>query len=315
MTTNTKELLNVFLNAKSESTRKTYIDRILAIKKLVYYEPDNLSFLEDHNKIIKFIDTSDTKSATKALSYIALSVVTALIGATNKDIYHNKMMEFKNINMKERQDNIINEEIKEHWATSEELKKMYYEMPETTPEEIQDKAILSLYILQPPLRNDYAKIKILNRSPRKENFENYIVVTKSKIEFCINQHKTADNYGAISLNYDDNHHPEIYRILKKWLEHNKTNYLFIRESTQRTLNENDMTKKIPLIFEKHIKKHITIQLLRQIYETEEQNKESYINGTLKDRIAVHEQLKHSHGVAMEYRKLIKKNSPKKETII
>ena len=142
-----------------------------------------------------------------------------------------------------------------------------------------------------------------------------MIVQKNKIEFCINQHKTADNYGAISLNYDKTHHSEIYRILKKWFEHNKTNFLFIRLSTMRALNENDMSKLIPSIFEKYLKKHITIQLLRQIYETEEQNKESYINGSMKDRKEVHDKLKHSTAVAMEYRKIVNKKKTSKKNII
>jgi len=300
-----KNELTKVLKDKSEITRKTYIDRIASIKKLIEYDNDDLDFLKNDKKIIKFIDNSELKLSTKKINYISLAVITSLLNLENKQNYYDKMMEYKIKNNDERQDNEISNEISQNWASFEDLKKMYEKMPEDTQEEIQEKAIISLYVLQPPLRNDYAKIKILSRSPRKET-NNYMIVKNNKIEFCINQHKTADNFGEISLNYDNSHHPEIYRILKKWFEHNKTNYLFIRISTQRALNENDLSKLIPEIFEKNIKKHITIQLLRQIYETEEQNKKSYIDGSMKDRKEVHDKLKHSSNVAMEYRKIINK---------
>jgi hypothetical protein len=300
-----KNELTKVLKDKSEITRKTYIDRIVSIKKLIEYDNDDLDFLKNDKKIIKFIDNSELKLSTKKINYISLAVITSLLNLENKQNYYDKMMEYKIKNNDERQENEISNEISQNWASFEDLKKMYEKMPEETAEEIQDKAIISLYVLQPPLRNDYAKIKVLSRSPRKET-DNYMVVKNNKIEFCINQHKTADNFGEISLNYDASHHAEIYRILKKWFEHNKTNYLFIRISTQRALNENDLSKIIPDIFERHIKKHITIQLLRQIYETEEQNKKSYIDGSMKDRKEVHDKLKHSSNVAMEYRKIINK---------
>jgi hypothetical protein len=300
-----KNDLTKVLKDKSEITRKTYIDRIASIKKLIEYDNDDLDFLKNDKKIIKFIDNSELKLSTKKINYISLAVITSLLNLENKQNYYDKMMEYKTKNNDERQENEISNEISQNWASFENLKKMYEKMPEETAEEIQEKALISLYVLQPPLRNDYAKIKVLSRSPRKET-DNYMVVKNNKIEFCINQHKTADNFGEISLNYDASHHTEIYRILKKWFKHNKTNYLFIRISTQRALNENDLSKIIPEIFEKNIKKHITIQLLRQIYETEEQNKESYINGSMKDRKEVHDKLKHSSNVAMEYRKIINK---------
>jgi hypothetical protein len=302
-----KKQLTEVLKDKSDMTKKTYIDRISSIKRLVEYDPDDLEFLKNDKKIIKFIDNEDLKLSTKKLNYISLSVVSGLLNLPSQDIFYKKMMEFKDKNNDERQDNKIDIEIKKHWATHEELKTMYESMPEETPEEIQEKAIIALYVLQPPLRNDYAKIKILSREPRTET-ENYMVVQKKKIIFNLNKYKTADHFGSISLNYDENNYPEIFRILKKWFEHNKGNYLFIRLSTQRALNEIDMTKYIPSIFEKHINKHITIQLLRQIYETEEQNKEDYINGSMKDRKKVHDKLLHSSTVAQEYRKLINKKN-------
>jgi hypothetical protein len=309
-----KNELIALLKDKSDITRKTYIDRIASIKKLIEYDKDDLNFLKNDKKIIKFIDNSELKLSTKKINYISLAVITALQDAENKTNYYNKMMEYKIKNNDERQENEVSNEISKNWASYDDLKKMYEKMPEETAEEIQEKALIALYVLQPPLRNDYAKIKVMNRSPRTET-NNYMIVQKNKIEFCINQHKTADNFGAISLNYDNNHHQEIYRILKKWFEHNKTNYLFIKISTQRALNENDLSKLIPAIFEKNIKKHITIQLLRQIFETEEQNKESYINGSMKDRKEVHDKLKHSSNVAMEYRKIINKKKTSVKNII
>jgi hypothetical protein len=157
-----KELITI-LKDKSEITKKTYIDRISSIKKLIEYENDDLKFLENDKKIIKFIDNSELKLSTKKINYISLSVITALLKLDNQKIYYNKMMEYKIKNNDERQENEISNEIVLNWSSFDDLKKMYNNMPEETIEEIQDKALIALYVLQPPLRNDYAKIKILSR--------------------------------------------------------------------------------------------------------------------------------------------------------
>jgi len=308
--------LENLLEDKSEQTKKTYISRIVSIKKLIDYKPDDLKFIDESKKIIKFIDTDDDlKLSTKKLNYIALSVISELLNLKSKNTYHEKMMEFKNKNNTERKNNLITDEIKQHWATFDELREMYFKMPEETDDDIQNKLIIALYVLQPPLRNDYANIRLFNRMARLDA-GNHMIIKKNKIELIINEHKTKEQFGSVSINYDVKTTPEIYRILNKWLDINDTKYLLIRTSTRRALTENDLSHLIPQIFEKYINKHITIQLLRQIYETELQSSKEYNEMSMNEKDEIHKKLLHGSAVAQEYKKLNakKRNSKEKKEV-
>ena len=299
--------LKEYFKDKSDMTSKTYISRIRAVKDLIEYNNDDLKFLENGKKIIKAIELSDWKTSSKKITYTALVLISKILKLEDNKIYYDKMIEYKEQNEKEINENIINEEVKKNWATIEEMKDMIKKMPEETPEQIQEKLIISLYVLMPPLRNDYAKIKVFNRGIR--NYEgNYLLNLKNKIEFVLQEYKTADKYGTIKYVYDNKNNPELFRLFKKHFEDNQTNYLLIKyNDTRRALNEKELSALIPTIFKKYLNKHITIQLLRLIYETELQTDDKYKNLSNNQREVLHKELLHSSGVALQYRKINAKN--------
>ncbi len=302
-----KELEELFKD-KSDMTRKTYISRIIAVKNLLEYVKDDLEFLKNGKKVIKAIEISDWKTSSKKITYTSLVLLSKLLNLEDNKLYYEKMIEYKEKNEDEINENKINEEVNKNWATLDELRDMYIKMPEDKPEDIQDKLLIALYIFMPPLRNDYAKVRVFNRGIRKYE-GNYILNLKNKVEFILQEYKTSDKYGTIRYVYDDKTQPELYRMFKKHFEHNDTNYLLIKyNDTRRALNDKDISKLIPSIFEKYLNKHITIQLLRVIYETELQQDEKYLNLSNKQRNEKHKELLHSTGVALQYRKInTKKN--------
>jgi len=304
---NFKKDLEEVLKEKSDMTQKSYISRISALKKLIEYEKDDLEFLKNDKKIIKFIDNSDLKSSSKKLTYIALAVISELMKLENKKKYYDKMLEYKDINNKERNDNIISDEVTKNWATMDEIRSMFEKMPENTPEETQEKLIIGLYVLMPPLRNDFVKVRVFSRDVRKYE-GNYILNKKNKIDFYLSEYKTANKYGTVIYTFTPKINPELYRLFKKHFENNNSNYLFVKfNDDQKIINDKMMSKLIPTIFEKYLNKHITIQLLRLIYETELQQDDKYLKMSNNEREKLHRELLHSTGVAQEYRKINTKN--------
>lgn len=138
-------------------------------------------------------------------------------------------------------------------------KDVYYLMKakpeEITPKEInliQDYVLLSLYVLIPPRRSlDYIELK--QRDFNKES-DNYIDMTKNKLIF--NQYKTSKFYKTQEVTLPQ----DLKRILKKWSEINKNEYVLI-DTKNKKLNQVQLNQRLNKIFDSKI----SVNALRHSY--------------------------------------------------
>ena len=131
----------------------------------------------------------------------------------------------------------------------------------------QDYLLLGLFTLQPPTRNDYADMLVMNRKEynklndtKKEESNFYIKDTKGKSSFIYNEYKTKKKYGKIERPVG----AELERIINAWLKINDTGYLLITKSGT-PLTPNGITKHLTRIFKKEVGKNISSSMLRHIY--------------------------------------------------
>lgn len=124
----------------------------------------------------------------------------------------------------------------------------------------------SLYTLLPPVRNDYADMKIItfkeyNKLENKKS--NYLVIAgKTKKFFSFGAYKTSDVYGVKIVQI-----PSILnKIINKWLEHNKTGFFLINKQ-KKALSDNGLTKLLNKTFE-DTNKNIGSTIIRHIYLSE-----------------------------------------------
>ena len=94
---------------------------------------------------------------------------------------------------------------------------------------IQQHLILKLYTVIPPLRNDYAMIKVYHS--KEVSGENYINIKNSQI--ILNDYKTSKTYGEKKIDIPQN----ILKLIKRWIDITGNEYLLIN-----IRDENPMTK-------------------------------------------------------------------------
>lgn len=136
-----------------------------------------------------------------------------------------------------------------------DLKNMFYDMPEGNEEEIRNKLLISLYVLQPPLNIPLSGI-VLNLKKPLVDINNYFILRNKSWVFHIN--KTGEKK---IIKYNKIHNPEIYRLLKLSYEKNERLYLFNLNNNEI----NDLFKKITKININNIPSLIAYDLINSPY--------------------------------------------------
>jgi hypothetical protein len=302
--------LNELLSDKSEITRKNYIQKIMILKNKFFPNIDKLDFLKNDKDIIDNVNKSTYGTATKKAFFIALYVIADKLNLENKKKYYDEMISKKNENNEERKENTIKVNKMNDYESMKKLRSILKDMPETSFEDIRNKLLISLYVLKPPLRNDFENVLIVNKKPVDSNF-NYIVKDKDVFKFYLNKYKTVSKYGTKIITYSKQDDPIIYDLLKKLKAFN-TKYL-ISDKFYNPLNDKEISSLVIKIFKKYLNKHITINMIRQIYESELIQSEKYKNMSLKEKEVEHEKLGHSFYTAnQDYNKINLKNNDEKE---
>lgn len=299
----TFEEVEASLKNKTPSTQKTYINTIKLIKKKFFNSGLNdFSYIRDDGEaLVKQIRESITyKTASKKTFLIALRVISDELDLKNKKMYENEMLKYRDENKDERELNLIPEDKKKNYDTLTNLKKIFKLMKEDTEEEIRDKLLISLYLLKPPLRNDFEKVKILKKEPVEKI--NFIIKQCSVYIFYLREYKTAKIYGEQQIIYSKTDDPLIFKLLNKMLKF-KNMYLFTNEDGE-PMTDKQISAKVISLFKKYLNKHITINTLRQIYETAQINDPLYASLSFKDKKNIHEKLGHSFTTAhSDYNKI------------
>ena len=288
----TFEDVEASLKNKTPVTQKAYIANVKNIKNQYFKSPINdYSFIrDDGEKLINLINESiKYKPATKKSFLISLHSISRGLNAKTEDIFYKEMMRYKKIVQDNTSENIITDEKKENYDTMENLKKILKKMKEETFVEVRDKLLISLYLLKPPLRNDFEGVKIL----KKETYDkiNYIIKQCSVYLFYFNNYKTANTYGEKVILYSKEKDPLIYKLLGKLLKY-KYEFLFTNEKGEQ-MSDKTISARVPLLFEKYLNKHITINTIRHIYESEFIQSPEYGKMSVSEKQNKHEELQHN----------------------
>jgi len=244
---------------------------------------DSLDYLNDTENIIKKINE---KKLTTQRNYVS-AVLTAL--SCRKDIDDNDeiMLIYKDHlkNLNDKYDEFIESHEKtqsqvDNWCSLIELddiRKKYkkrirnekFIKKETlTTEEKQylsNYIIVSLYTLLPPVRVDYAPMRILYDINEDDNETNYLYIkSRNHKEFILNEYKTHRKYGKKIIEIPT----ELNSVINLYLKFHKLENSFLFNNKGSYMTSVDLTKQIPKAFGEYSKKNITLNLLRHIYISE-----------------------------------------------
>ena len=187
---------------------------------------------------------------------------------TRDDIYkivkhyakeHDDTEHLQELDENERQNYIQYDELYERVNT---LMSEYNESP--TLKNIRRLIILALYVLHPPIRNDYYNMKIIYNVEDDDKKNNFLLITDdyTNMDIIINQDKVINLHGPVYIPIEN---PLLKRIIKTYIKFyiNKSIYLF------ENPNRSPYTKRqIQYIINKMFDhKVLTIYNLRSAYIT------------------------------------------------
>jgi len=280
----------------SDFTKNTYERSFVTIRKGLGIE-SGLEFLKDSKKVIDWISSSKYATNSRKVFYIA--IVSTLKKA---ELYPEAWLEYKaKMDELNRSVNIASEE---QTLTEKESEK-FVEWPLVlkTLEDIQadvsdlasfqDYLIVSLYTLMPPVRLDYAEMKIAKDEPEKPEC-NYLIMNKNPY-FLLTQYKTAKKYGAERLPIPK----KLLTIIEEWLTMNDSDDFLISPNSNKPMPPWELGQTIIRVFKKHLDKDVGVNVLRHSYDTWLRRNEM----SLKDSKKLAKAMLHSVGMSQLYRRI------------
>jgi len=157
---------------------------------------------------------------------------------------------------------------------------------------LQRYLVSSLYTLQPPVRLDFANMKIIRDIKDDDDETNFIYVKGRNSKFFIfNDFKNVSSKGKQRQKVN----PKLNKVLNLWLKHNTSNNFLIGKGG-KPVSPNSLGKMITRIFDIKDKK-ITLNLIRHIYVSEHIDLEQK-----KKEAQIAESMMHSNDMQTEYAK-------------
>jgi hypothetical protein len=284
-------MLDIFniLKDKSDITRKTYISKLNIIKKRYFPETEDFEFIKKPLEVIKKLNQDKLSDCTKKLFFASLFAVSSI------EDYRKEMISLGSKITEETKDNKVKESKKGNYITYKELKSI---MDKVSIDDIIDRLLIGLYVLQPPLRNDYHGVELLEKNkPEKERKKgNYIVMRPKSWMLYLNEFKNVDVFGPQVYKYSKKFNCDLYNLLKLSFELMPRKYLIVRPSGV-PCTDVDISKRIPQITKKYLNTELTINDIRKIYETNLINSPRYKSLSLKLKEQEHHKLLHSFTTA------------------
>ena len=237
----------------TDSSIKTYVSNLVSINKKLNGKHE-MSFYDDYEPILKFIEKEDMSLQTKK------TLLSALYIMTNIKEYREKMIAYCNeVNNKYKEQKLTDKQ-KQHRISFDDVKEKVEEAldhlknnPTLENYKLYLASVFSSGIYTPPRRSEFCNIKIKNYDI---NTDNYLL--KKKIVF--NQYKTAKKYGSQTYEIPN----EVLPFLKRYLKVNTSDYLFTKSDNTTVMNNSDYNRMLNKIFGKTI----AVDSLRSIYLSE-----------------------------------------------
>ena len=143
----------------------------------------------------------------------------------------------------------------------------FIELPElqnkvSTIKDATEKLLVSLYVDIPPIRLDYANVRIVDKLkdiPTEDDLQNYYAIRENTI--VLRDYKTKKSYGE----YKYKLLPKHKALIKYIVNDTGQQYLFINPTTKLPYSNNKFGVYLTEVFNKYYNKPITLLDLRHIY--------------------------------------------------
>lgn len=252
---------------KSETTRRYYERALRRLREGLNAE-EGIGFLGNAGRVIAWIEGQGLSENSKKAYYIAIKATLRDEGkfpeaAKEYDRVFEKHAD-KVVEAAKKQ-TLTESEKKKYLPWGEVLKvreRMAERMDGGNFQEVQDWVILCLYTMMPPLRADFADMRVYDRAPSSD-VGNYLVLTDKSGTFVLHDYKTQSTFGRVEFKAP----AELLRVLKEWKEYNPTEWLLVKKEGE-PMDAHTLGQRVISIFARESGKPVGISMLRHAYITE-----------------------------------------------
>lgn len=283
----------------------TLAHRIYILKRLGITSPTDYSSLKDIDKIKSIImNGSVSTKKTNGMHIISFLKAVGDITLMNKyyqlfkSIFHDaRCLEING--MTKKSDSYLT--LKELQAELIKHKPPIKKNPDhliSYLNQLQDYILLSLYILNPPIRNDYANVKIINNKKDLTSNENYLLISSRDVKFYLNKFKNVNKMGPVVIGFTK----DTNKFIRHYYNLLKPQY-FINSIGNKInpIADTTLSTKISTLSKQYFGHDYSINDYRHIWENDIQSNPNYMNLSVSKREDLHKQLLHSTSTAMNYK--------------
>lgn len=149
-------------------------------------------------------------------------------------------------------------------VTLEEILTAARSLTHETVKQSQDKVLLTLAALVPAKRADWARLRIVKSTKAVRADENGLAVTPKSTVLVLNKYKTARTYGQ----HVEEILGEAADVIRVSLDAHPRTYLFTSPARTNGMTNDAFATYFSGAFDRHMRKHVTIDLLRHIWVTQ-----------------------------------------------
>lgn len=221
----------------------------------------NKNNIKNSNELYKYLLNirQDTKQGT---FYSYVSSILSLMGKDiiQKGLYYEKIQALLNELKLLRDKTMTTEPTDKQAHNFIELVELQKKV--STIKDATEKLLVSLYVDIPPIRLDYADVRIVDKLkdiPVEDDTQNYYAMRENTI--VLRDYKTKRNYGE----YKYKLLPKHKALIKYIVSDTGQKYLFINPTTKLSYSNNKFGVYLTEVFKKYYNKPITLLDLRHIY--------------------------------------------------
>ena len=250
----------------AEKSSQVYTTMLNSLKK--HLNETSLDFLLDAERVCAWIDNSKYANNTRKMYYIA--IVNKIRGQTDENtqkaigVYRKKMEDYNNKQKEIYESQELNEKEKGKFLPWKDVLQVRKKLEEKATDlySFQEYLIVSLYTMMPPVRLDYAKMKVVVGLPQDTSGNYMAILPHNKYRFILNQYKTAKTYGQAV--YDAP--PCLCKVIKQWLGmFLETPEWLLWSHEGEPMSESVLSNTVRTIFQREANKGTTITTLRQSF--------------------------------------------------
>lgn len=241
----------------TEKTEDAYWRAIKRIKRGLGLPEDdgNTDFLLDYDSVHKWIEELNLSNSSKKTYYIAIHHTIenlkdpqfSLVGKQ----YDTDMMAF--IKRTQKAPKKVNPDVIT-WSDILNMRKSLEKKAEKDPKNfLLDYVIICMYTYAPPSRCEYVRMKIFKGGKvPSEDKSNYILLRERSAHIVYSDHVTIKAP------------PPLVKVLQKWANFNKFDYLFVKVDGKPML-KNTLSQRILSIFQRECQKKLGVNAIRKAY--------------------------------------------------